>query len=522
MDFPIRGMENVVATVSGYHGLDRFNLIKLISQSGASYVGAMSNSITHLVCWEFEGKKYDLAKKFRIIIVNHRWVEDCLKQGKRVPEHPYTLQSGKDAGPLLLDAPVIHDVVSLNKNRNALSDRSNISEYIEGKIDSVGWGSSGLAAQTDSDENLFCEMRKENSSAYKSKSKKGAKTSKQESRSRGRYCSQDPPLSVELEHDGSSSKSSMHSVRHKARISRDEEPSTDAVKRLVKGKRKISNDIRSTSLAESSFHSRRLVKENFSRDIMDIELLDSDQDFQSIGLHNKISKAAASSEHSDCELKHKGYGSGRTSTAPTNYDEDSAFQTIDDILEIRDKNSLKRPSGFVENSGDRNECSSQSEPVTRLPASEELSCVICWTEFSSTRGVLPCGHRFCYPCIQNWADHMIASRKTSTCPLCKVEFVSITKVEDAATSDQKIYSQTIPCVNSSTEILLINDQERRLGVAQSSGVCGECECREPEDLLIMCDHCHVKCIHIYCLDPPLLPWTCIHCKDLQRLLYQAR
>lgn len=50
-------------------------------------------------------------------------------------------------------------------------------------------------------------------------------------------------------------------------------------------------------------------------------------------------------------------------------------------------------------------------------------------------------------------------RKISTCPLCKASFNSITKVEDAATTDQKIYSQTIPRAHSDLDIFILADLE---------------------------------------------------------------
>ncbi|KAL8503798.1 hypothetical protein ACS0TY_022499 [Phlomoides rotata] len=163
--------------------------------------------------------------------------------------------------------------------------------------------------------------------------------------------------------------------------------------------------------------------------------------------------------------------------------------------------------------------STRLDPAEKLP----VSCVICWTDFSSTRGVLPCGHRFCFLCIQNWADQMTSKGKASTCPLCKASFICISKVDDAVSSDQKIYSQTI--TNDSSKIdhyILPPDQTHTHRVTLSAPVCCRCSATEPEDLLKKCHFCQIRCIHTYCLDPPSDPWACVHCIDLQRLYLHTR
>ncbi|XP_010262109.1 PREDICTED: uncharacterized protein LOC104600707 [Nelumbo nucifera] len=511
-DSTIRGMGSVVATVSGYHGSERFKLIKLINQTGANYVGTMTRSTTHLVCWKFEGRKYDMARSFGTLIVSHSWFEDCLKEGKRLPERPYIMQCGQKVGPLMWKAPVFagKETLFTSKRGKAFKDLTNVCEDTDELVE-MAWTNSHLLTQK-----LLPRLEERKGSSLVTQKSKGQKTSKQY-RSGTEDCSFEPLLSgmVGMQQE-SSPHPSLFSKRHKTNVV---------------------SAVESTSAAGTTRKSRRLVKKNASGGIVETADLNFEKEFYLTETSYNINHASNDSN----ALRNENSLAAQEANNKREHG-NGELENLEDISELNDmdvSNSLDRVRELVLPTQERtseNVCpdieknlNEEFEDVLsgetgELPTSTDLSCVICWTDFSSTRGVLPCGHRFCYSCIQSWADHMVSRRKVSTCPLCKATFVSITKVDDAASSDQKIYSQTIPYASGATDVFLYPDREMSNFGAQPLvvSVCFKCRFREPEDLLITCHLCQSRCVHSYCLDPPLVPWTCDHCRGLGMLYHSIR
>ncbi|KAH6774652.1 hypothetical protein C2S51_013056 [Perilla frutescens var. frutescens] len=503
---PVKEMESVVATVSGYQGSERFNLIKLIDRTGASYVGNMNQSVTHLVCWKFDGRKYEIAKKFRIAIVNHCWIEECLKQGRRVAEEPYTYRSGKDMGPLVLD--ILLDINQAKAQSKDLkkSKRPMVDTGLENINDAV-WKDSMIL-----DEDLFPTQMQNSHGSSKSTRKVIKRNPRNACPSSSRHGLDTLSTTRIIELEEASTLQCAYSCRLEKRNSTSSKSQSKG-RRLVK-KHKSVKDWLTASNVEEECEEVKVIPENKSRGV----LVDNSE----VERHQFTSNRNASNSRT-------------TLIDLENTDVHDTVQKIDhlsddDIEEIEhvnneNENSHARvaPSSCA-TSEELHEAANldSTEKESLLPISNELSCVICWTDFSSTRGVLPCGHRFCFSCIQTWAERTNSRRQPSTCPLCKASFICITKVDDAVSSDQKIYSQSIPNDSLKMDLYILPDETYSRPSNVSAPVCSYCSSREPADLLVSCNLCQIRCIHTYCLDPPLFPWTCVHCKDLQMLFLQNR
>ncbi|XP_022953406.1 BRCT domain-containing protein At4g02110 isoform X1 [Cucurbita moschata] len=93
----IPGAKSLIMCLTGYQRQDRDDVMTMVGLIGAQFSKPLvANKVTHLICYKFEGDKYELAKKLRTIkLVNHRWLEDSLKDWMLLPESNYNM-SGYD------------------------------------------------------------------------------------------------------------------------------------------------------------------------------------------------------------------------------------------------------------------------------------------------------------------------------------------------------------------------------------------------------------------------------------------
>ncbi|KXG39536.1 BRCT domain-containing protein At4g02110 isoform X2 [Sorghum bicolor] len=101
----IPGAPSLLICLTGYQKSYREDMMKMVSLMGARFSKPLiANAVTHLICYKFEGDKYEVAKKVNIKLVNHRWLEDCLKAWKILPVSDYS-KSGWERE--LMDAQAI-------------------------------------------------------------------------------------------------------------------------------------------------------------------------------------------------------------------------------------------------------------------------------------------------------------------------------------------------------------------------------------------------------------------------------
>uniref|UniRef100_A0A8I6XYV1 BRCT domain-containing protein n=2 Tax=Hordeum vulgare subsp. vulgare TaxID=112509 RepID=A0A8I6XYV1_HORVV len=90
----IPGSDSLQICLTGYQRNDREDIMKMVSLMGAHFSKPLlGHVVTHLVCYKFEGEKYELAKRLGIKLANHQWLEDCLKSWEILPVDDYNKSS---------------------------------------------------------------------------------------------------------------------------------------------------------------------------------------------------------------------------------------------------------------------------------------------------------------------------------------------------------------------------------------------------------------------------------------------
>ncbi|CAL1398702.1 unnamed protein product [Linum trigynum] len=121
----IPGAENLIICLTGYQRQDREDIMTMVRLMGAQFSKALvASKITHLICYKNEGEKYELARRVHHIkLVNHQWLEDCLRNWKILPEDEYS-KSGYELELMAAEAMDSEDDVSDDTSLKLPTSRS--------------------------------------------------------------------------------------------------------------------------------------------------------------------------------------------------------------------------------------------------------------------------------------------------------------------------------------------------------------------------------------------------------------
>uniref|UniRef100_A0A7S0KMH4 BRCT domain-containing protein n=2 Tax=Ostreococcus mediterraneus TaxID=1486918 RepID=A0A7S0KMH4_9CHLO len=106
----LEAFKDCVVCVTGYNGQRRRDVETMVKVLGGTYQKVFDRGVTHLVAFEFSGAKWERARGWTTAkIVNHRWLEECVRRWARVDEAAFGLRSGKEEDELANAVPDSED-----------------------------------------------------------------------------------------------------------------------------------------------------------------------------------------------------------------------------------------------------------------------------------------------------------------------------------------------------------------------------------------------------------------------------
>ncbi|KAK1316748.1 BRCT domain-containing protein [Acorus calamus] len=122
----IPGCESFHICLTGYQRPERDDIMRMVEMMGAHFSKPLvATKVTHLICYKFEGDKYELAKRVKTIkLVNHRWLEDCLKAWEILPTDNYN-KSGYELEILEVEARDSEEETEEDFNFRGMVHRNN-------------------------------------------------------------------------------------------------------------------------------------------------------------------------------------------------------------------------------------------------------------------------------------------------------------------------------------------------------------------------------------------------------------